>query len=241
LIAALLTMLAMGCLALLRLLPLAAFLPTIAKGQRCDDSWCTSPRECTGTSVCAGQDCFAGSESEPCTCRKGEAVMQYSKYSRDEGVSGELTEDRNGDYKYTCCEEGAPEAFAKPRVGELISKRAPHRRRAKSVSGDRKRGISRCGESGQAISNVWATIIAWVFTFVFFACCITSCVCCCRKQGVCCFAQSDGHVHRQGSFRSGYGCPVVQAGVVLGQPKQAVVQTKAVNAHTQHRVSRSCL
>jgi len=176
--------------------------------------------------------------------------MQYSKYSRDEGVSGELTVDRNGDYKYTCCEEGAPEAFAKPRVGEQMAQRAPHRRRGQrrrrhstqDASSIPDTEWSRCGEYGQVISNGWL-LVALVVTCGCFVSSLTVCVCCCMKQRVCCWAQADGHVHRQGSFRSGYGCPVVQAGVVLGtsQPKQAVVQTKAVNAHTQHRMSRSCL
>ena len=57
---------------------------------RCSQEWCTSP---DGNN---GEDCWAGSDSEPCTCSQGEA--------RETGETIEYEGDLY--YGYTCCTSG---------------------------------------------------------------------------------------------------------------------------------------
>eukprot|EP00392_Amoebophrya_sp_AT5.2_P011916 g12006.t1 len=57
---------------------------------QCSEDWCLSP------SVEGGNDCWAGSTSEPCSCKQGEAVLLGATYTKD-----------NGDtyYHYRCCKK----------------------------------------------------------------------------------------------------------------------------------------
>lgn len=63
-----------------------------APGEQCKESWCSSPSEDDWR-----KDCWAGSDSERCTCYQGEAKMlgQTSK-----GKDGKTY------YRYTCCTGG---------------------------------------------------------------------------------------------------------------------------------------
>eukprot|EP00392_Amoebophrya_sp_AT5.2_P004781 g4790.t1 len=44
--------------------------PALNPALTCSEAWCTSPGVPEGT-----KDCFAGSDTEPCTCSRGEAVQ----------------------------------------------------------------------------------------------------------------------------------------------------------------------
>jgi len=72
----------------------------------CNQRWCTSPSLVEGVN-----DCFAGSEHEPCTCSQGKAKMTETTVQHEGRTY----------YEYTCCSGGSEEGLVGEECGDCCT------------------------------------------------------------------------------------------------------------------------